>query len=310
MVLSTLKSSKDDESIVYRNKKEAITFKLQNKGNSILRIIDIEIDIEDDSLDYDIRGQNDFILNWFTQGESTEIIVEIDFSDTYYKELDIEITITAVNILSNEVIIIGNVATVEVVDETISDLIIDYFIAIILSIIILFGILAYFFVKKIKKKMEIIEKEPTIKKPRRGRYVKITELEPEKIEKIEEPTLETEEKEPKEIKEVKTTDLDALIEEEIAKKEEKAQKKTKKLPKRVKKPSKKPKKVKTEPISAKKIEKRKKIKKEKKEPKKSEKQLKKKTKKQPKKVEPKRVKKKEKADLDDLLKEKGLDNSK
>ncbi|MFX1393386.1 MAG: hypothetical protein ACFFAH_07410 [Promethearchaeota archaeon] len=307
-------SSNDDESIVYRNEKAAITFELKNKGNSILRITDIEIDIEDESLDYDIRGQNDIILNWFAPGKDTEIIVEIDISDTDFDELNIEITIIAINILSNEILVVRNEATVEVVDENINDVFIKpvfviedldgnpifviqvYMIFVILLFALIF-VITMFYVKKTKKKMEIIAKEPTVTKPRRGRYVKITELEPEKVKKIEEPPLEAEEIELEEIKEVKTTDLDTLIEEEIAKKEEKPKKKKKKLPKRVKKPSKKPKKVSPEPISTKKIEKTKKIKK-------------KKVKKEPKKVDLKRVKKKKKTDLDDLLKEKGLDKSK
>ena len=115
--------------------------------------------------------------------------------------------------------------------------------------------------------------------------------------------------EPKEIEEIKTTDLDTLIEEEIVKKEEKPPKKAKKLPKKVKKPSKKPRKVTPKPVPVKKVEKGKKAKKEKTTLKKPKKQPKKKIK-LPKKVEPKRVKKKKTTDLDDLLKEKGLDESK
>ncbi|MFW9898206.1 MAG: hypothetical protein ACFFDO_02980 [Candidatus Thorarchaeota archaeon] len=311
--------SKDDESIVYRHKNEAITFKLENKGNSILRIIDIEIDIEDKDLDYKIRGENDIILNWFTPGETTEIIVEIEISDTDFSTLDIRITVTAVNILSNEILVKSYTITVDAVDKTIADLFIEFFIFIMVGIIILISFIAYFYAKKTIKKTEIISKEPAKRKPRRGRYVKVSELETEELEKKDikaekvegEPrAIITEEKiESKEIEEIKTTDLDTLLEEEIVKKEEPPPKKARKLPKKVKKPSKKPRKVTTKPVPAKKLRKRKKPKKEKKTLKTPKKQPKKKIK-PPKKVEPKRVKKKKTTDLDDLLKEKGLDESK
>ncbi|MFX0187953.1 MAG: hypothetical protein ACFE8A_09465 [Candidatus Hodarchaeota archaeon] len=298
-------NSKDDESIVYRNKDEAITFKLENKGNSLLRIIDIVIDIEDEDIDYNIRGENDIILNWFTPGETTEIIVEIEISDTDFSTLDIRITVTAVNILSNEILVKSHTITVDVVDKTIADLFIEFFIILMVGIIVFISFLAYFYAKKTIKKTEIISKEPT-KRPRRGRYVKVSELVTEELEK---PTIEaekvegepreiiTEEKiKPKEIEKIKTTDLDTLLEEEIVKKE--PSKKTKKLPKKVKKPSKKPRKVTPKQKPPKKLKKLKEAKKEK--------TILKKTKK----VESKRVKKKKTTDLDDLLKEKGLDESK
>ena len=126
-------SSTDDEIIVYRNTNEAITFNLKNTGNSNLKIIDITISIEDKDLDYKIRGQDDNLLNWFTPGDSIEILVVIEISDTDFSELDIKITILAVNILSNENIIKQFTITVEILDKPIGNYILEYFIVIIVA---------------------------------------------------------------------------------------------------------------------------------------------------------------------------------
>ncbi|TFG00081.1 MAG: hypothetical protein EU540_05745, partial [Promethearchaeota archaeon] len=284
-------SSKDDESIVYRNTDTAITFKLKNIGNSILRIIDITIDIEEKDLDYKIRGQDNNLLDWFTPGDSIEIIFIIDISDTDYSELDIQITIFAKNILSNEPYIKQDTITVEVIDKGLGNYILEYFLVIMVLLFVLIGLLTFIYAKRTKKKIEKLPEEPLKKKPRRGRYVKVSELEPKKIEerpaegeKAEPAEIITEEKiEPKEAKETKTTDLDTLLAEEIDKKEKKSLKKARKLPKRVKKPSKKSKKVTTEPKSLKKVKKKKKSEKK---PKKS---MKKKIK-SPKKVDSKKIK--------------------
>ncbi len=306
-------SSKDDESIVYRNTDAPITFKLKNTGNSILKIIDITINIEDKDLDYKIRGQDNNLLNWFIPGDSIEIIVVIEVSDTDYNELDIQITIFAENIFSNEPYIKQDTITVEVIDKELGDYILEYFLVIMILLFVLIGLLTFIYAKRIKKKIEKLPEEPLKKKPRRGRYVKVSELEPKKIEekpgegekaklKGEPAEIIIEERiEPKEAKKKKTTDLDTLLAEKIDEKEEKSLKKAKKLPKRVKKPSKKPKKAITEPKSLKKVEKKKKIEKK---PKKS---TKKKIK-SPKKIESKKIKKKKTTDFDELLKEKGLDD--
>ncbi|TFG25340.1 MAG: hypothetical protein EU529_01300 [Promethearchaeota archaeon] len=302
-------SSKDDESIVYRNTDTAITFSLKNTGNSILKIIDITINIEDKDLDYKIRGQDNNLLNWFSPEDSIEIIVVIEVSDTDYNELDIQITIFAENILSNEPYFKQDTITVEVIDKGLGDYILEYFLVIMVILFVLIGLLTFIYAKRTKKKIEKLPEEPLKKKPRRGRYVKVSELEPKKVEerpvegeKAEPAEIITEEKiEPKKAKETKTTDLDTLLAEEIEKKEEKSLKKARKLPKRVKKPSKKPKKVITEPTSLKKVKKKKKVEKK---PKKS---IKKKIK-SPKKVESKKIKKKKTTDFDELLKEKGLDD--
>ena len=311
-------SSQEDDSFVYNNKKSTITISIKNTGNSILKIVedDISVDIDED-VDYEIISFDDTILNRFIPGESTTILIEIDVPDDDFKDFEIIVTITAVNIFSSKSTTQRKTINLDVASLTLYDYFIEYFIVIILAFFALVCVITYFYTKKLKKRIELPAKEIAEKRPRRGRYVKVSELKAKEEEKVVEITKESEgveppepsveeiEKEPTVIK--KTVDFDALLEEEITEKKVEPKKiKKEKKPKKERKP-KKAEKKKEEPKKErkpKKAEKKKaepkKVKKGKKEPKKVEKKI----------IEPKKVEKKKTTDLDTLLEEEGLKKEK
>ncbi len=312
-------SSEDDETFVYRNTVSTIEVNLKNNGNSILKILDIDIDIDKD-VDYEIKAEDNTILDWFEVGESTTIIIELEVRDIDSDEMEVKITIIAENIVSKETIIVVKTIDLDLVDKPLFDYTIEYFIFIILALIAIIGLSAFTYSRSIKKKLEIPVKEAEKARPRRGKYVKVSEL---KLEKpvIEEKEVEKEE-EIKEVEVKKKVDLDELLEEELEPEEkpiekvekppvEKPPKKIKKPPKKVKKPPKKKEKPKKGRISTREmVEKKKKKKKKKKKPPKKSKKSKPKKGLIKKKEEPKKGKKKETTDLDSLLEKEGLSDKK
>lgn len=311
-------SSEDDKSFLYNNRKSTIELTIRNTGNSTLRIDidDIEVDIEE-GFDYDIIGKDEIILK---PGDSETLQIEIEVGNVgFEEEVEVRVEIKAVNILTNQIILVHTTIDLDIIDTPLIDYIIEYILFIILAIFALILFIAYYFSRHIKKKIELSAKEVSEKRPRRGKYVKVSELKAARTEILEEPTEEIEEIKPtKEIieeevleKEKKTTDLDTLLEEEQLKKE-KISKKTLKHPeKKEKRPKEKVKKIKEKPAKTKKV-KEKKQKKHKAEKKLEAKKIEteKPLKVEPKQVEPKKVEAKKTTDLDTLLEEKGLKEDK
>jgi hypothetical protein len=322
-------SSDDDDSFNYNNRIIAIEVVLKNTGNSILTIDidDIDIDIDED-FDYKIRGVDEATLKWFEPEESTILIIEIEVPNERFDEIEIKVRIRAKNIISNEIITSSKTIRLTIIDSTLYDYIIEYFIVIIVLIFALICICVYYYAKNIKKKIELSAKEITEKRPRRGRYVKVSELRAEKAKKVVEIPKEPKELEPSEklieakekpikVEEKKIIDLDTLLEEEdikqgkIPSKEVEKPKSIEKV--KVSKKKAELKKIKKEKVKLKKVKKKeakiqrakkqiesKKVEKKKIEPKKVEK----------KKVEPKKIEKKKTTDLDTLLEEEGLKEEK
>ena len=308
-------SSKDDESFLYNNRKSTIEFTIKNSGNSTLRIDidDIDVDI-DHGFDYDIIGKDEIILK---PGDSETIQIEIEVGNIgFEEEVEVHVEIKAVNILTNKIILVSETIDLDIIDTPLIDYIIEYFLFIIIAILGLMLFIAYYYSRHIKKKIELSAKEVSEKRPRRGKYVKVSELKVARAEKLEETTEEIEEIKPKkEIieeevleKEKKTIDLDTLLEKEELKKKEVS----KKIPKHPEKKEKRPKekekakKIKEKPAKTKKVkEKKKKMQKAKKKL-----EVKKIETEKPLEVEPKKVESKKTTDLDTLLEEKGLKDDK
>ncbi|TFG07316.1 MAG: hypothetical protein EU539_05285 [Promethearchaeota archaeon] len=315
-------SSEDDKSYMYRNSDKIIEVQIRNSGNSNLRILDIDVEVEG-NVKHEILKEDTVILERFKADESTTILIELKANDISQDELRIVVEVTAENIISGEIVVEKETIVLDVIDKPIFDYLFEIFVyqssddfsdtginilsIIILALLVLIWLIATSYSRKVKKKIEIpIEKEKE-KRPRRGKYVKVSELRakpeekpPEDIEKGEaEEALEEE-------KTVKK--LDELLEEEKLEKEKEVPKKVKKpKKKKLKKVKEKPKKKQKKPKKPKKgrISTAEMVKERKK--KKGRFKRSKKSKKKRKKPDLKKVSKKKKTDLDSLLEEEGLD---
>ncbi len=190
------------DTIIMQERKTTFNIRLQNIGNSNLRITNISITLNQDQL-YSIV-QIDYIrLNWLSVEESSLIIVEVLVKDV--KSVIFSISITAQNILTNQSVIVSKEVTYKTFQISISDYLIQYFTGLIIGFIALVWILTLLYRRHIKKLIETPIEEKPVKKPRRG-YVPVAELKKPKavkkvIKKKEEPT------------EEEKTDLDSLLEE-------------------------------------------------------------------------------------------------
>lgn len=182
---------------IYRNTKTTIMLNIINNGSSNLYIptSNISITIQPSlgsrivQIDYDL-------LNNLKSGESTIIILEIDVSSV--KKFTINVSIEAQNIVTNELITIHTSQTFNTFDLPILDYIIPYLTILIIGVIVLFWLIIYSAIKRLIRRIETPIEEPTKKKPKRGKYVKVSEIKGE----------------PKEIEKAEKTDLDSLLEEE------------------------------------------------------------------------------------------------
>jgi hypothetical protein len=307
--------SEDDESLVFRSEVKYFKVNFKNTGNSVLKITDIVVKIKDKKIDHELINIDKYLLSRFNPGDNFDVIIEMDIGDTDHGSLEIDVIIYAENILSNEPVNSQVTFNVKVLDKPLTDYIIEYSVFFILAIIAIGFILVYLFVKRTNKKIELLIKEKVEERPKVSRYVKVSELKPEKIEE----KAEEEQKETKEFEELITKEITAE-----AKKEEKVIEPVKlegiektdlevppevkgpekKLAKKVKRKEKKQTQVEKKPLSTKELVRLKKAEKRKGLFKKGGK----KPKKLPKKVQVKKAKKKTTTDFDDLLKEKGLND--
>ncbi|MCK4381597.1 MAG: hypothetical protein KAW51_10695, partial [Candidatus Lokiarchaeota archaeon] len=192
---------------VYRNRRATMTITLRNIGESNLRILrNISIEFNH-TLSYSIITIDYLKLEQFSPEESTDFIVEVDIGNI--DNLEISISITAQNTITNESKTITAEASFPLNDPPIFDYFVDYFILIIGAIFAVIWIAAVMYAWKTKKRIETPIEEPTKKKPRRERYVPVSELKKPTPPK---KTLKKKE-EPKEEKDKKPMDLDSLLEE-------------------------------------------------------------------------------------------------
>ncbi|MFX0057120.1 MAG: hypothetical protein ACFE85_01875 [Candidatus Hodarchaeota archaeon] len=195
---------------IYRNKLSTFKLSLTNIGNSILRVIDINVIITP-NLEYSIVERNYIILNHFSPNESTYLILEVDIP--IINELEINISIDAQNILTDEIINFEASNVFQTFDIPLSSYLTSFFMVIILGVFIIVWGLMYLFTKRTIKRIETPVEEVSKRRPRRGKYVKVSELE-KVTEPEEEITIKKKKEKPKETIKEKVTDLDSLLEEE------------------------------------------------------------------------------------------------
>lgn len=196
-----------NSALIYRNRIATMSITLRNIGDSNLRVLrNISIEFNH-ALSYSIVAIDYLKLEQFSSGESTNLILEIDIGNI--NNLEISISITAQNIITNETKTTTVEASFPLNDPPIYDYFIEYFIILVIAIFAIIWIGAIMYAWKTKKRIETPIEEPAKKKPRREKYVPVSELKkpspPKKLLKKKE--------EPKEIKEKKETDLDSLLEE-------------------------------------------------------------------------------------------------
>ncbi|MFX0001611.1 MAG: hypothetical protein ACFE9Q_16445 [Candidatus Hodarchaeota archaeon] len=192
--------------LIYRNKDTTINFNIKNVGDSTLKVFEnISIEINN-NLSYSIVEIDYLTLDKFVAGASTNLIVQIAVG--YVNTLEISILIRAQNIITTEYILISKDASFKTYDIPIYDYFIKFFIIIIIGVFTLIWITAILYARRIKRRLEIPIEEPIKKRPRKERYVPVSELKkpaPVKKALIKKETPKEEEKE--------KTDLDSLLEE-------------------------------------------------------------------------------------------------
>jgi len=209
---------------IFKSQKSIIKLFLSNTGNSELRItssnitfnIDPELEIKIVQIDY-------LKLNQFKPGESSEILMELSVSSI--NEFELTVFLEALNILTSENVSIQVSKTFLVYDAPLANYLNIFLTVIIIGSILVVWAIIFVAIRRLIRKIETPIEEPVKKKPRRGRYVKVSEL--EEIPKAKEetpPKKETKKKVKKkpskkvkkelEKKEKKSTDLDSLLEEE------------------------------------------------------------------------------------------------
>jgi len=191
--------------LIFRQRQTFFTISLSNIGDSNLRITNISINLNRNQ-EYSIVQIDYILLSWFPAGESSIIIVEVSVKNV--NRVVVSISITAQNIITNETIMVSKERTYYTFEISILEYILQNFTLIAIVIIILSFIIAIIYARKTKKRIETPIEEPTLKKPRRAKYVPVAEL--KKPKPVKKPVKKKEE--PKE-KEKEKIDLDSLLEE-------------------------------------------------------------------------------------------------
>ncbi|MFX0075599.1 MAG: hypothetical protein ACFE96_09165, partial [Candidatus Hermodarchaeota archaeon] len=206
---------------LYKNSQSTIQITLNNIGDSELNVLIPNISILiSPSISFTIVQIDYALLTEFKPGDTSDIIIKINIPNI--DQMSISVSIEARNELTQEELTFQETAVFDIYDAIFNDLIIGFFTFIMIGIFLLVWAVVVMYIRRTIKKIETPFEEPTKAKPRRGRYVSVSELPSEKKEDIEE---EPQEKEPKKLKKKKskkqkveeeekaTTDLDSLLEE-------------------------------------------------------------------------------------------------
>ncbi|MFX0148482.1 MAG: CARDB domain-containing protein [Candidatus Hodarchaeota archaeon] len=181
---------------IYRNTKTTIKLTVTNNGTSSLHIPASNISFTTQpSLTNRIVQIDYFLLNRLDSGESTIIILEVDISSV--KRITINVSLDAQNILTNEYVTFHYSITFRTYDPPLMDYFIPFITILMIAVFILFWLIMYSFIRRLIKRIETPIEEPTKKKLKRGKYVKISEIKGV----------------PKEEVKTEKTDLDSLLEE-------------------------------------------------------------------------------------------------
>jgi hypothetical protein len=167
-------------------------------------------------------------LSHFKPGDITEILIRIDIANI--NQMSINVSIVGKNEITEEEVIFQALEIFGIYDALFEDLFIGFFMAMIIGIFVIVWAVMFIYIRRTKKKIETPFEEPTKVKPRRGKYVSVTELPPKeteeiieeiptkkpkkpKIKKLKKPKIKKPKKPKVEEKEKPTTDLDSLLEE-------------------------------------------------------------------------------------------------
>jgi hypothetical protein len=191
---------------IFKTTKSPIKVTLINTGDSELIINDIFVIINPDS-EYDIAEVNYLALERFLPQESTELIIEITVPAV--EQIMVNISIESLNPITNEINVFEQSASFNVYNLGLETYLLQYFILIMIGIFLFAWGFMLIYRKRIIRKIETPIEEPLKRRPRRGKYVPVSEL-PKKG-----PTKEIEEQaEEEKSEEDQKTDLDSLLEEE------------------------------------------------------------------------------------------------
>jgi len=191
---------------IYRNKDTTFSIILNNLGDSILRIIDISIELNP-NLPFTIVEIDYILQSWLQPGERTNIIVLVEIGNS--NSLEFNITITAQNIMTNENFTISNEQIIPVFQTPVTDYFIEFFVIIIGVCFAIAWIGAVLYSRRTIKRIQTPVEKIVKKRPRRGKYVSVSELKkPTPVKKMPKKPEVT-----KEVEQKSTMDLDSLLEE-------------------------------------------------------------------------------------------------
>jgi len=208
---------------LFKNGNSTIQIILNNIGDSVLTVLIPNISIEiSPSLSYSIVQIDHLALSQFKPGDITEILIRINIPAI--DQMNISVSVRAKNEITEEEVTFQSSRMFDIYDALLADFIMGFFTLIIIGIFAVVWAAMFIYVRRTIKKIETPFEEPKKVKPRKGKYVSVSELPPEETEeKIEEaPTKKpkkSKKKKPKKQKveekekEKPTTDLDSLLEE-------------------------------------------------------------------------------------------------
>ena len=212
--------SKDVDQL-FKNSDSTIKIILNNIGDSELNVLISDISIEiTPTLSFSIVQINYMKLAEFKPGDTTEIFIKISIASI--DQMSINVSIGARNEKTEEELSFQTSKTFDIYDAVFDNLIIGFFTLIMIGIFLIVWAVMFIYVRRTIKKIETPLEEPIKARPRKGKYVSVSELPPEVVEeKVEEPpTKKAKKRSKKKSKEQKVkekekakTDLDSLLEE-------------------------------------------------------------------------------------------------
>jgi hypothetical protein len=206
---------------LYKNSQSTIQITLNNLGDSELNVLIPNISIQiSPTITYTIVQIDYASLAEFKPGDTTDILIRITVPNI--DQMSVSVSIEARNEVTLEQVSFQESKAFSIYDATFDDLIIGFFTFIMIGIFLIVWAVMFLYVRRTIKKIETPFEEPVKARPRKGKYVSVSELPPEKVEEIEEEIPKKESKKLKkkkskkqkvEEKEKSTTDLDSLLEE-------------------------------------------------------------------------------------------------
>ncbi|MEJ2250726.1 MAG: hypothetical protein P8Y97_13870 [Candidatus Lokiarchaeota archaeon] len=182
-------------SVLYHGTTPVITVRISNIGDATLKIDNIQLDFKN-PISYSIVQISQLDLENFKPNESTEVKIQLNVPNGISNHLNGNLTLTVNNLATIKTQTIKNSFDFPVASYPFIDYFVDYFIFIMLAIIGVIWISAIVYARKTIKKIETPEGKEKVKRPEKGRYLKVEEAQKEAE------------------KEKETTDLDSLLEDE------------------------------------------------------------------------------------------------